>query len=128
MRCILTRKSLRVFCLLWLCLLLGLLCATVCSAEQTYRITDQELTQLETNLATLKINNNKQQKELQNLLIQLNESKVLQQQTQTSLDNANKYLAEYGKEVKARERRLKRQKNIAYAITGILTYVLIKKH
>lgn len=97
-------------------------------AEETYRITEQELTQLETNLATLKSNNEKQLSELNKLSKQLIESRTLQQLTQTSLDNANKYLEAYAKEVKAKQRRLKWQRNIAYAICGGLTYAIFKYH
>lgn len=119
-----TKKLLLLFlsCLLawWL---LG--SPATCSASGTYQITEEELTQLETNLSRLEQISRTQkteltrlrqqlaqsQEQLQVLKAQLNTSAEQLTTAQNSLDNANKLLKEYAQEEKNKRLRIKAQRN-----------------
>ena len=110
-----------------------------CEAAE-YRITEAELTRLETNLTQLEaINNQSQQeskmlrkqlaeakKQLTMLTQQLNELKADSEQQQQLLQTANQSLKQYAQEEKAKQRGLERQRNIAYIIAAGLLYVAAK--
>ena len=92
-----------------------------------YRITAPELNQLEKSLSQLKIINEKSQKKL---MLLKNELATLKQtsQTQTALlQSANKSLATYAAEEKKRQRVIKTQRNVAYGLSAILLYALVRK-
>lgn len=105
-----------------------------------YTITEAELTRLETNLTQLKaINNQSQQeskmlreqlaeakKQLTMLTQQLNELKAASEKQQQLLQTANQSLEQYAKEENAKQRSLKRQRNIAYIIAAGLLYAAVK--
>ena len=123
-----TKKLLLLFlsCLLawWL---LG--SPATCSASGTYQITEEELTQLETNLRKLEQLSSTQktelgrlrqqlaqsQEQLQMLKAQLNTSAQQLTTAQNSLDSANKLLQEYAIEAKNERLRIKAQRD-AYFI------------
>ena len=110
-----------------------------CEAAE-YTITETELTRLETNLTQLEaINKQSQQeskmlreqlaeakKQLTMLTQQLNELRAASEQQQQLLQTANQSLEQYAKEEKAKQRSLKRQRNIAYIIAAGLLYVAAK--
>lgn len=92
-----------------------------------HEITEQELTQLETNLNKLKASNenkqallNQQKAQLQEAQKQIQESKTLNSQMEKSLESANKYLNEYEKEMnhkmRVKERQLRTWKVISVAL------------
>ena len=135
-----TKKLLLLFlsCLLawWL---LG--SPATCSASGTYQITEEELTQLETNLRKLEQLSSTQkteltrlqeqlaqsQKQLQMLKAQLNTSAEQLTTAQNSLDNANKLLQEYAIEAKNKRLRVKAQRN-AYFIGMVAATVVAVCH
>jgi septal ring factor EnvC (AmiA/AmiB activator) len=110
-----------------------------CEAAE-YRITEAELTRLETNLTQLEaINKQSQQeskmlrkqlaeakKQLTMLTQQLNELKADSEKQQQLLQTANQSLEQYAQEEKAKQRNLKRQRNIAYIIAAGLLYAAVK--
>ena len=121
---------------------------TAFAAETQYRITASELNQLESSLNQLKIISENSQTELQKLKTELsisknelmqarNESKLLKielatlkqtSQKQTELlQSANKSLAAYAAEEKKRQRVIKAQRNIAYGVSAVLLYALVRK-
>lgn len=105
-----------------------------------YTITEAELTRLETNLTQLEAINNQSQQEsrmlreqlaeaktqLTMLTQQLNELKAASEKQQQLLQTANQSLKQYAQEEKAKQRSLKRQRNIAYIIAAGLLYVAAK--
>lgn len=111
-----------------------------CEAAEVYQITEAELTRLETNLTQLEaINNQSQQeskmlreqlaeakKQLTMLTQQLNELKADSEKQEQLLQTANQSLKQYAKEENAKQRSLKRQRNIAYIIAAGLLYVAVK--
>ena len=137
---------------MWLLVLLFAWCLwlpdTTYAAEVEYRITASELNQLENNLSRLKIINEKSQMELKLLKNELklskeeltkakNESILLKtelialkqtSQTQTELlQNANKSLETYAAEEKKKKRAIKTQRNVAYGLSAVLLYALVRK-
>lgn len=137
---------------MWLLVLLFAWCLwlpdTTYAAEVEYRITASELNQLENNLSRLKTINEKSQMELKLLKNELklskeeltkakNESILLKtelialkqtSQTQTELlQIANKSLETYAAEEKKRQRAIKTQRNVAYGLSAILLYALVRK-
>ena len=110
--------------LLLLCSWLGLFPAT-CSASGTYQITEQELTQLETNLRKLEQLSSTQKTELTRLQEQLTKSEqeltLLKSQLATSstqltqaknsLQTANELLDKFAQEEKKKRLKIKAQRN-----------------
>lgn len=128
------RKNIYRSCaVLFLSLLLCMVGTVSASAETAYIVTEQELTQLETNLAELKSQRAfllNELKALSNEQIalenQLAELKALSSQQETQLAIANKSLEAFAKEEKSRLRKIKRQRSLAYALTGGLAYYIFK--
>ena len=130
----------------WLLCFLSLLFAwwvlsasATCSASGTYRITEEELTQLDSNLTKLEQISATQQQELGRLKTtletskqelgmlknQLTISKEQLAQAQNSLDKANQLLKQYAEEEKRTRLRIKAQRNawIVATITAIIVAV-----
>ena len=129
-------------CSLWL------LAGSTSQAEEMYQISETELTQLETNLETLKAHNQERQKVLTEQATLLNQqketikkqseelrrlkkeiviSKTANEETQKSLLRANQSLTELEKEAKRKIKVKTRQRNLWIAISGGLLYAWIKK-
>ena len=101
-----------------------------CSASGTYQITEEELTQLETNLRKLEQLSSTQKTELTRLRQQLTKSEqelaLLKSQlatsstqltqAQNSLDNANQLLKEFAQEEKNKRLRIKAQRNTYFCL------------
>ena len=124
------------------------LCGSSAQAEVMYQISETELTQLETNLETLKAHNQERQKVLTEQATLLNQqketikkqaeelrrlrkeiviSKTANEETQKSLLRANQSLTELEQEAKRKIRVKTRQRNLWIAISGGLLYALSKK-
>lgn len=131
-------KSLLLFVL---CFLLWLAAGTTSQAETMYQISERELTQLETNLQTLKSHNETKQQLLTEQKKQLTEanqqletvkkeliaSKNLNDQTQKSLEKANQSLTELEKEAAHKVQVKARQRNLWIIIAGGALYACISK-
>lgn len=114
-----------------------LFCLSVGSAsqaEEMYQISEEELSQLQSNLTELKADSEKkqsllteQQKQLQIVNEQLEKSRALNEETQTSLAEARKSFSEYEKEAKKKIKTKTRQRDLWIAISGGLLYAWIKK-
>ena len=120
------------------CLLLDISFAS--AQERTYLITEEELTLLEESLSELSNVNEGQREKLWSLqeLLKASEtrleaseknsrmlgvkldwlSKELAEQA-SSLENANLLLKEYEEEARRKQRRVERQRNIAYALAAV---------
>lgn len=108
-------------------LLLCLLPSACQAAEKTYRITETELTRLETNLNRLqeitaesKNESEKQKAQLRILKNQLSEAENLLAKQRTSLQTANELLEKYAKEEQKSKRRLKRERLLWVSVAGVL--------
>lgn len=129
---------------LCICLLvcsLWLVAGSTSQAETMYQISSSELTQLETNLQTLKAHSQERQKvlteqatlldqqreELKKLKEEISSSKAANEETKKSLENANAYLTKLEKEEKHKIRVKERQRDLWVAISSGLLYALVKK-
>lgn len=129
-------------CSLWLA------SGSVTRAETMYQISETELTQLETNLQTLKAHSQERQKVLTEQATLLNQqketikkqagelrrlkkeiviSKTANEETQKSLLRANRFLQQFEDEAKRKIRVKTRQRNLWIAISSGLLYALAKK-
>lgn len=108
-----------------LCAFLLVFCVAMpCSAAE---ITDQELTQLETNLNQLEKINNNNQKQLKELNKQVQNLKMQSVKQETLLQTANESLKQYEKESKIEANRLKWQRNFFIATTVYAIYRAVTK-
>lgn len=127
------------FCL---CLLLPLpLSVSASSQEAEYTITESELTLLDTRLEQLSNSNSKLAQDCKKLKVRLaqsqaalNEAKVQTEKLQAQLmilkkqsssnelllQTANDLLEQYEREEREQRRIIKRQRNVAYALLGLL--------
>ena len=127
-------------------LLLG--CTSASAQERMYEITESELTQLEENLSELSSVNEGQREQLWNLQEKLKASetrleasertsrmlgvkldwlsKELTEQT-SSLENANLLLKEYEEEARRKQRRVERQRTMAYILAAIAVGFCVAK-
>lgn len=130
-----------------LALLLALPAATYAS-EKTYRVTETELGQLESNLTELQKVNTEQKKNSETLKTELTESQTKLKKAETEsvrlseqltglrktateqealLEKANQSLAEYAKEEKREKQRLRLQRDLGWSVAILATAAYIKK-
>ena len=133
-------KSQRKWLFLPLVLFLWLSAASTSQAEEMYQISENELTQLETNLQTLKAHSQERQKVLTEQATLLNQqketikkqaeelrrlkkeiviAKTANEETQKSLLRANRFLTELEKEAQHKVQVKARQRNIWAAVAVI---------
>jgi septal ring factor EnvC (AmiA/AmiB activator) len=143
-----TKKDLSVPVLLSALLFCAFLPGLQVQAETMYQISETELTQLETNLETLKAHNQERQKVLTEQATLLNQqketikkqaeelrrlreeiviSKTANEETQKSLLRANQSLTELEQEAKRKIRVKPRQRNLWIAIAGGVLYAYVRK-
>ena len=120
-------------CLLLSCWLLPSAGSTS-QAETMYQISEGELNQLQNNLTELKADSGQkqnllteQQKQLQIVNEQLEKSRKLNEETQTSLAEARKSFSEYEKEAERKIRIKTRQRNLWISIAAICATAAIAK-
>ena len=140
-------RILRVLCCTLLVACLSFIPA-LCSAEQRYQITETELERLDRNLTELRNINDRQRtesatlrkqlaasqtqlteagKQSQMLKAQLGALKLTLEGQEQSLQNANRLLQQYEQEERLRLQKIKRQRNIAYAIALTAIYFAVRK-
>ena len=132
----------KIFCaallLSFALLLLG--CTSASAQERMYEISEEELTLLEENLNELSNVNGGQREKLTNLQEMLKTSEMRLEASErnsrmlsvkldwlskeltaqaSSLENANLLLKEYEEEARRKQRRVERQRNIAYALAAV---------
>lgn len=136
-----TKKDLSVPVLLSALLFCAFLPGLQVQAETMYQISETELTQLETNLETLKAHNqerqkvlteqatllNQQREELKKLKKEIVISKAANEETQKSLLRANQSLTELEQEAKRKIRVKTRQRDLWIAIAGGVLYAYVRK-
>lgn len=103
-------------------------------AEAMYQISEGELNQLQNNLTELKADSEQkqnllteQQKQLQIVNEQLEKSRRLNEETQTSLEEAKKSFSEYEKEAERKIRIKTRQRNLWISIAALCATAAIAK-
>ena len=103
-------------------------------AEAIYQISEEELNQLQNNLTELKADSEQkqnllteQQKQLQIVNEQLEKSRKLNEETQTSLAEARKSFSEYEKEAERKIRIKTRQRNLWIAAFAGMTLFAVSR-
>lgn len=127
------KSTIRLFVSAWLlCLLLA--CGSTAQAEVMYQISEGELNQLQNNLTELKADSGQkqnllteQQKQLQIVNEQLEKSRKLNEETQTSLAEARKSFSEYEKEARHKIQVKARQRNLWIGVAGVAVYLYARK-
>lgn len=135
------RKGLILSAVLLSLWLSPLLSGSHAQAEVQYTISETDLTTLETSLNQLKIDSEKKdklliqqqtqlteaQKQLKIVNEQLKKSKVLNEQTENSLEKANQYLKEYEREAERKIRIKTRQRNMWIIISAVAVGAAISR-
>lgn len=114
--------------LLWGLFLLACLSASgTTSAAETYQVTEEQLSELETVFQTLKTQQEEQQTQIETLKKQLTLSETSIAESETQLAKANQFLKESAEQSKRTEKRLKRQRAIWMIVAGVAAGYSISK-
>lgn len=95
------------------------------SSEKTYRITETELSRLESDLDRALTENGKQKEQSERLRIQLRTLKTQSEERKKALETVRKSFEEYAREERKKQERLRRERNEAAVIAAVLAAVLV---
>lgn len=95
------------------------------SSEKTYRITETELSRLESDLDRVLTENGKQKGQSERLRIQLRTLETQSEERKKALETVRKSFEEYAKEERKKQERLRRERNGAAVIAAVLAAVLV---
>lgn len=95
------------------------------SSEKTYRITETELSRLESDLDRALLENMKQKEQSERLRIQLKTLETQSEERKKALETVRKSFEEYAKEEQKKQERLRRERNGAAVIAAVLAAVLV---
>lgn len=95
------------------------------SSEKTYRITETELSRLESDLDRALTENGKQKEQSERLRKQLRTLETQSEERKKALETLRKSFKEYAKEEQKKQRRLRRERNGAAVIAAVLAAVLV---
>lgn len=94
------------------------------SSEKTYRITETELSRLESDLDRALLENEKQKEQSERLRIQLRTLENQSEERKKALETVRKSFEEYAKEEQKKQKRLRRERNGALGLVGLLAVAL----
>lgn len=94
------------------------------SSEKTYRITETELSRLESDLDRALLENGKQKEQSERLRIQLKNLETQSEERKKALETVRESFEEYAKEEQKKQKRLRREKNAALGLVGLLAVAL----
>ena len=97
------------------------------SSEKTYRITETELSRLESDLDRALAENGKQKEQSERLRIQLKNLETQSEERKKALETVRKSFEEYAKEERKKQERLRRERNGAVGMVGIMVVALVCK-
>lgn len=97
------------------------------SSEKTYRITETELSRLESDLDRALLENGKQKEQSERLRIQLRTLETQSEERKKALETLRKSFEEYAKEEQKKQRRLRRERNGALGLVGLMVVALVCK-
>ena len=95
------------------------------SSEKTYRITETELSRLESDLDRALTENGKQKEQSERLSIQLRTLETQSEERKKALETVRKSFEEYAREERKKQERLRRERNEAAVIAAVLAAVLV---
>lgn len=116
-----------IFCLLFLLFssAFSVDAALPISSEKTYRITETELSRLESDLDRALTENGKQKEQSERLRIQLRTLETQSEERKKALETVRKSFEEYAKEERKKQERLRRERNGAAVIAAVLAAALV---
>lgn len=95
------------------------------SLEKTYRITETELSRLESDLDRASLENRKQKEQSERLRKQLKTLESQSDERKKALETVRKSFEEYAEEERKKQKRLRRERNGAAVIAAVLAAVLV---
>lgn len=116
-----------IFCLLFLLFfwVLPADAASPFSSEKTYRITETELSRLESDLDRALDEKGKQKEQSDRLRKQLRTLENQSEERKKALETVRKSFEEYAEEERKKQKRLRRERNGAAVIAAVLAAVLV---
>lgn len=97
------------------------------SSEKTYRITETELSRLESDLDRALLENGKQKEQSERLRIQLRTLETQSEERKKALETVRKSFEEYEREERKKQESLRRERNGAAALALVLAAALVCK-
>lgn len=94
------------------------------SLEKTYRITETELSRLESDLDRASLENRKQKEQSERLKIQLKHLETQSEERKKALEMVRKSLEEYEREERKKQEKLRRERNGALGLVGLMVVAL----
>lgn len=94
------------------------------SSEKTYRITETELSRLESDLDRALLENEKQKEQSESLRIQLKNLETQSEERKKALETLRKSFEEYAKEEQKKQESLRRERNGALGLVGLMVVAL----
>lgn len=97
------------------------------SSEKTYRITETELSRLESDLDRALLENGKQKEQSERLRTQLRTLETQSEERKKALETVRKSFEEYAKEEQKKQESLRRERNGALGLVGLMVVALVCK-
>lgn len=97
------------------------------SSEKTYRITETELSRLESDLDRALLENEKQKEQSERLRIQLKNLETQSEERKKALETLRKSFEEYAREEQKKQESLRRERNGALGLVGLMVVALACK-
>lgn len=97
------------------------------SSEKTYRITETELSRLESDLDRALTENGKQKEQSERLRIQLRTLKTQSEERKKALETVRKSFEEYAREERKKQESLRRERNGALGLVGLMVVALVAR-
>ena len=118
-----------IFCLLFLLFSSALSAdaASPVSSEKTYRITETELSRLESDLDRALEEKGKQKEQSERLRKQLKTLESQSEERKKALETVRKSFEEYAEEEQKKQKRLRRERNGALGLVGLMVVALACK-
>ena len=116
-----------IFCLLFLLFFWGLPAdaASPFTLEKTYRITETELSRLESDLDRALEEEGKQKEQSERLRKQLRTLESQSEERKKALETVRKSFEVYAREEQKKQKRLRRERNAAIGLAGLLAVALV---
>lgn len=97
------------------------------SSEKTYRITETELSRLESDLDRALLENGKQKEQSETLKKQLKNLETQSEERKKALEMVRKSFEEYAREERKKQESLRRERNAALGVVGLLAVALVAR-
>lgn len=97
------------------------------SSEKTYRITETELSRLESDLDRALTENGKQKEQSERLRLQLKNLETQSEERKKALETVRKSFEEYAREERKKQENLRRERNGALGLVGLMVVALVCK-